>query len=115
MSLINKEDLVERIERYIIGCPIYSDKIKSFVKEILEAEIKYFPAIDPVKHSHWIVNKVERYVPITDENGDVDIEICLVDQYECPTCHSTQGNLASGWNFCPHCGSKMESDKNDIN
>ena len=96
MSLIKKEDLIERVERYIIGCPIYSDKTKSFVKEILETEIKYSPAIDPVKHGHWI------------DDGD-----CFI----CSNCRKAFGFLSAKCvtNFCPYCGAKMESDKNDIN
>ena len=102
MSLIKKEDLIERVERYIIGCPIYSDKTKSFVKEILEAEIKYSPAIDSVKHGHWIkVNEGHTW------GGTRLVE------YECSLCKERVN--WHKYSYCPHCGSKMESDKNDIN
>ena len=111
MSLIKKEDLIERVERYIIGCPIYSDKTKSFVKEILEAEIKYFPAIDPVKHARW-----ERYHEIKQglsgtggTDSVVEYEVELVMCSECTEIVEYESN------FCPYCGAKMESVKNDIN
>ena len=68
---------------------------------------------DSVKQGHWIVNNVERYVQTTDENGDADIEIGLVDQYECSVCHSTQSTLASDWNYCPVCGTKMDNNASE--
>ena len=94
MSLINKEGLVERIENYIVNCPIYSEKIKSFVKEILEAEIKHFPNIDPIKHGKW--------------------EKCGY-KWECSVCKARinidgtpkENNL---W-FCSNCGAKMDGGK----
>lgn len=91
MSLINKEGLVERIENYIVNCPIYSEKIKSFVKEILETEIKHFPNIDPVKHGKWI------------DDGD-----CFI----CSNCRKAFGFLSAKCvtNFCPDCGADMRSD-----
>ena len=100
MSLINKEDVIERVERYIIGCPIYSGKIKSFVKEILEAEIKRLPTIDPVKHGHWIE---------VDEGytwGGTHIV-----EYECSLCKEIVK-----WHkypYCPHCGAKMDGEVNE--
>lgn len=70
------------------------------------------PTIDPVKHEHWIINKAERYLPTTDENGNVDIEVGLVDQYECSVCHKEYGLLAREWSYCPNCGAKMDGDNN---
>lgn len=92
MSLINKEGLVERIENYIVNCPIYGEKIKSFVKEILEAEIKHFPIIDPIKHGKWI------------DDGD-----CFI----CSNCRKAFGFLSAKCvtNFCPECGARMDGGK----
>lgn len=93
MSLINKEGLVERIENYIVNCPIYSDKIKSFVKEILEAEIKHFPNIDPVKHGKWIGYG----------------HTCGYWE-ECSNCGFPNAT-GDNYNFCPDCGAKMDGGK----
>lgn len=97
MSLINKEGLVERIERYIIGCPIYSDKIKSFVKEILEAEIKHFPNIDPVKHSG--INHIKSLY-------FSDGLYAINERSECSECKHDIDDF--GQNFCSKCGAKLD-------
>lgn len=99
MSLINKEDLVERIENYIVNCPIYSEKIKSFIKEILEAEIKRFPTIDTQKRGKWI------------ESNENDFENVYCSSCGCSTyrdeCFCDYVRFA----YCPHCGAKMECDE----
>ena len=94
MSLIKKEDLIERVERYIIGCPIYGDKIKSFVKEILEAEIKHIPTIEPVRYGEWIYT------------GEWNLP-------ECSVCRKVAHSALYGDEdaYCPNCGAKMCGDK----
>ena len=68
-----------------------------FAMKYILAFIKAQPTVDPVKHGHWI----------RDENEKIPC-------YQIKTC-SLCGCRVNGtqFNFCPHCGAKMEVMVND--
>lgn len=67
------------------------------VLDDVEKIIKAAPINDPVKHGHWILDENEK-----------------IPRYQIKTC-SLCGCRVNGtqFNFCPHCGAKMEVMVND--
>ena len=65
-------------------------------------EVNQIPIIEaePVKHAHW--------VPCEDE---------YEDEYKCSACGGTQFFAMTpqdeGWEYCPHCGAKMDEKTDD--
>lgn len=68
-----------------------------FAMKYILAFIKAQPTVDPVKHGHWILDENEK-----------------IPCYQIKTC-SLCGCRVNGtqFNFCPHCGAKMEVMVND--
>lgn len=100
MRAIDADALVKELKRpsgLYADCERCSWSISNECMDcIVEDVIKCMPTIDPVKHGHWI------------DDGD-----CFI----CSNCRKAFGFLSAKCvtNFCPYCGAKMESDKNDIN
>ena len=107
MRLIDADALIDDLmERYCKECDkrkgIKNGK-RQFIYEIGEApcracdvddakvELEEAPTIDPVKHGKW------------EGNFDTSME-CSV----CGWLFEYYGGLEEEWNYCPHCGARMD-------
>ena len=76
----------------IAGSAFFSTAEKGKIRAVIEKE----PGEDvkPVAHAHWIKSNYD----------NVDGTI-----YECYNCNTVMFNA---WNYCPHCGAKMDEQEN---
>ena len=102
MRLIDADALVEDIKSEIDGDKeIYPDDKSSIIfragmKNVIGI-VKNQDTVEPVKHGYWILDENEK-----------------IPRYQIKTC-SLCGCRVNGtqFNFCPHCGAKMEVMVND--
>lgn len=66
-------------------------------KDIFDDIVDLQPTIDPVRHGHWV---------------GVDDEPCNV--WECDVCGWIYEDDEPYYNFCPHCGAKMDVPDMDV-
>lgn len=98
MKLIDPEP----IKKFIVDGLNNPDLKKAFGHDAIEilAEIEYAPTVDPIKHGRWIPAGVTE------------------DLAKCSVCgrmnHSLHYVYSIGFNYCPHCGAKMDGGKEDV-
>lgn len=106
MRLIDADDVIETISHYL-GKALYAsypnDKMPEFDKGMIDGYARArsivfeTPTVDPVKHGRWIEQ----------EQGDWRFS----KEFRCSECgkYRLVTNPAGWeWNFCPHCGAKMD-------
>lgn len=73
----------------------YGKKIRDHIKQAINEQ----PIVDTERHAHWIKEKVE------------DITYPWYRRY-CSNC-KMHSPLGLEHNYCPHCGCKMDEDRNE--
>lgn len=82
----------------IAGSAFFSAAEKGKIRAAIEEE----PGEDikPVVHAHWVACEDE-----------------YEDEYKCSACGGTQFFAMTpqdeGWEYCPHCGAKMDEEENE--
>lgn len=106
MRLIDADDLLKAFEALELMSGEYAESFtnmagsRSMEIECAKDYIDNAKTIDavPVVHAHW--------VPCEDE---------YEDEYKCSACGGTQFFAMTpqneGWEYCPHCGAKMDERK----
>ena len=86
IGLINKQDTINAVSEYALTyTDLDADKLNGLVKAIMKLP-------EPVQHGRWI------------KNGTViNCSACR----HCSWSYSFK-DLVKGFNYCPHCGAKME-------
>ena len=100
MRLIDKDELLEKIK----GISHYDDFDVLIVDwEDMIICIDNAPTIDaePVRHGKWEVHEAFGYMDMT----------CSV----CGWLYEYDLGLEEEWNFCPHCGAKMDEVNDEVN
>ena len=104
MRPIDADALYEHIESY---AGMFNDELGFVVRlqAVLDG-IAYQPTIEaePVKHGQWVGTA----------DGYADGEL-VYDMWECSECgYDADGaDEKPNWNYCPHCGAKMDGDLDD--
>ena len=103
MRLINADDLIKAFEALALMSGEYQESFtnvdgnRSMEIKCAEDIVNKAKTIDaePVKHAHWVSWEDE-----------------YEDEYKCSACGGTQFFAMTpqmeGWEYCPHCGAKME-------
>ena len=83
---------IERREALMVGDKRISvDAMKSFIKNRPAADVA------PVRHGRWI--EKEKYT--------------FGIMYDCSLCENRILDNGHSWNYCPHCGAKMDGGGGD--
>lgn len=73
--------------------------LKNMLFDVDRDVVRAAPGIDaePVRHGEWIINNV-----IIDNNGRT--------APDWPLCSKCRKKVDLEWDFCPHCGAKMDEE-----
>ena len=95
MSWISREDLMVWLETEEDEMREIDDREAAHEAGYIRKHVMEMPKEDvkPVVHAHWIKSNYD----------NVDGTI-----YECSNCNTVMFNA---WNYCPHCGAKMEEQE----
>lgn len=96
--------MAKRIEEMRL---IDADALKEHVKKFMSVFAKYdwreicemlndAPTVEP-KHSHWVIERGETVMHCN----------------SCGWAFEYYGGLEEEWNYCPHCGAKMDERRED--
>ena len=98
--------LIDPDEIYFAACridPTYSGKSAYYEHVAFQRDVDQIKRIEaePVKHAHWVACEDEyEYV---------------LDEYKCSACGGIQFFAMTpqdeGWEYCPHCGAKMDKEE----
>lgn len=102
MELIDRKAILNRYQEICNGtacmdCPFNKDGC-AVEKLILESAVV---DAEPIRHGHWEVHEAFGYKDMT----------CSV----CGWLYEYYGGLEEEWNYCPHCGCKMDEVNDEFN
>lgn len=97
---INRDDVAQMLIEGVLennSSPQYAEYIRLLVYSVPSADVA------PVRHGRWIEDKLPMYRWGGEKIGEKSI-------LECSVCHDVG---FWGYNYCPHCGAKMDGANND--
>lgn len=95
--------MAKRIEEMrLIDAAAMKNRVKNYTsvfakynwREICEM-LNDAPTVDPVEHGHWVIERGETVMHCN----------------SCGWAFVYYGGLEEEWNYCPHCGAKMDEVK----
>lgn len=111
-----EDDLISRRAMYIAlndlgGCDATEDYYKGYDSGIDAAisALQCAPTMgeEQVRHGKWIKIFMKSYEDV--RTGDMKRHYL----YECPICGYHTGNQGGEFNYCPHCGAKMDLEESE--
>jgi len=99
MRLIDVDALIYRLKPYAHKYDDDDELPYSFIYDSFIYEIKQEPTVDavPVKHGKWLDRSKE------------GVLYTFWERYTCSVC----GNHADNTDYCPNCGTRMDTDETD--
>lgn len=100
MRLIDADALLWRVDKML-----YAGRLQHTRDYIYAVNTQ--PTIDaePVNHGRWIGDPDDYFDDLDD-----------LDELQCSVCGAEFDNISNdvlGWNYCPHCGAKMDGGNDD--
>ena len=97
MSWINRDDLIEWLHTEEDEMLEIDGRREAYEASYIRKHVREMPKEDvkPVAHAHWIKSNYD----------NIDGTI-----YKCSNCNT---EMFSAWNYCPHCGAKMDEQEEE--